>query len=205
MTMKDTVMNEKDNFIVIFVMCVALAILFVGLSYPAIYSHSENFSENENYQFFPIHFTNDNVVVFSDDDFFDRIQTTLVDCTENVSSFTERMPVKGDIVFIDEAWLIETEGEWLTDEMLKAMIFGEMILLFVDGDYYFYFHSGIELLSYSYSVGKVGDMYGVYYPKNGPTCHYEIVGSSWSHKVCESYMWAADVKAKFGADCESLT
>jgi len=195
-------MNEKDSFIIIFVTCVALAIILAGQIYPIIHS-SPNSSENEKYQPFPIQFTNDNVIVFSDDDFFDRIQAAMVDCTKNVSSFTDRMPVKGDIVFIDESWLIETEGEWLTDEMIKTMIFEEMALLFVDGDYYLYSHSGIELSLSGYTVGEGGDMYALYYPKNGPICQFNTLGSSWFDKVRMSYMWAAGLKAEFGANCEN--
>ena len=182
-------MNEKkDNTLIIFVAVTTLIILFAGLFYPVVNSSEED----EPYTPFIIQFTNDNVIVFSDDDFFERIQTALVDCTERVNIFTDKMPVEGDIVFIDESWFIETEGEWLTEKMIEEMIFEGMILLFVDGDYYLYKESDIELRSYSYSPDETGNMYGIYYPKKGPTSHFDCIGYTWYDKVRLGYMWATE-------------
>jgi hypothetical protein len=168
-----------------FVAAVALAIIAAAILVVITADNDPDaYSEKE------VAFTDRNVAVFSDDEFFIEVKEYLSASTSNVykkSDLSDIMP--GEIAVISESWIYENDRKKI-DRDIGAALKNNIPLIFVGNDLYIIKESSVELETFSYSGDE--DIYCVYKDKINFTCGFSGVDDEQAMKQAmqRAYMWA---------------
>lgn len=176
------------------VVVIIVAVCVIALSATVIYNEKSNNRNNDANVTPDVVFTNQEVIVFSDDSFVSEVRDILKDSTSKVNGYVSDVPSPDTIVVIDEAWLKNAGSESPSADQIKEMIESGIPLIFVKGDSYLYKDSGIALKMTTDVEGS--SAYGIcYYGPDGTPCTYSYTDhtgneSSLDYALPKAYAWA---------------
>lgn len=138
-------------------------------------------------------FTNREVIVYSDDNFTEKIKDLLVDSTKSAISFQSKAPSDNDIVIIDGQWLSSGGEKVLSTDQIKSMIGANIPVIFVNDDSYLYQQLGLEFQAEASAENSMA--YSVYLDSGGITHLYVYSGDDLGDALNTTYEWADDISS----------